>query len=70
MCFLFILSELHFHLYERKERVLLYFIVERIEGSFFFFEIKTLGKEDIRVFTRVHSSLLRKRRKNHDASGF
>lgn len=42
-------------LYERKERVLLYFIVERIEGSFF--EIKTLGKEDIRVFTGVHSSL-------------
>lgn len=33
--FFFILSELHFPLYERKERVLLYFIVERIEGSFF-----------------------------------
>lgn len=33
--FFYILTGLHFYLYERKERVLLYFIVGRIEGSFF-----------------------------------
>lgn len=33
--FCFILNGLHFPLYERKERGLLYFIVGRIEGSFF-----------------------------------
>lgn len=34
--FFFILTGLHFHFHERKERVLLYFLVERIEGSLFF----------------------------------
>lgn len=48
-------------LYERKERVLLYFIVGRIEGSSFLNQ--DTRKKDIRVFTRVHSSLFAQAKK-------
>lgn len=35
LCVFFYINWTSLLLYERKERVLLYFIVERIEGSFF-----------------------------------